>query len=67
MGNSTTVNHWDGTSVSSQPSMSQSRGNGYIGGTALAGVTSGGSAPGPVTAVEEFSGVGAATVTVSAS
>ena len=65
MGNSTTVNHWDGTSVSSQNAMSQPRGNGYIGGTAAAGVTSGGSAPGPVTAVEEFSGVGAATVTVS--
>ena len=67
MGNSTTVNHWDGTSVSSQNAMSQPRGNGYIGGTATAGVTSGGSAPGPVTAVEEFSGVGAETQTITTS
>jgi hypothetical protein len=67
MGNGTTVTHWDGTSLTGQPAMSQPRGNGYIGGTATSGVTSGGSAPGPVTAVEEFSGVGASTVTFSSS
>ena len=53
-GNSTTVRSYDGTAITIEPSMSQSRGNGYIGGTATSGVTSGGSAPGSTANVEEF-------------
>ena len=51
-GNSTTVRSYDGTSITLEPAMSTARGNGYIGGTATNGITSGGS---PNTAAaEEF-------------
>ena len=53
-GNSTTVRSYDGTSITLEPAMTQSRGNGYIGGTATSGITSGGSAPGSTANCEEF-------------
>tara|TARA_R100001594_G_scaffold38742_1_gene70140 strand:+ start:926 stop:2758 length:1833 start_codon:yes stop_codon:yes gene_type:complete len=53
-GNSTTVRSYDGTSITLEPSMTQPRGNGYIGGTATSGITSGGSAPGSTANCEEF-------------
>ena len=54
LGNSTTVTSWDGTSLTNEPAMSQSRGNGFSGGLATSGVVSGGSAPGSTANVEEF-------------
>jgi len=65
MGNGTTVTHWDGTSLTDQPAMNNARGNSYIGGTATLGVISGG--PPANSLVEEFTGVGASTVTFSSS
>ena len=53
-GNSTTVRSYDGTSITVEPAMTQPRGNGYIGGTATSGITSGGSAPGSTAVCEEF-------------
>ena len=53
-GNSTTVRSYDGTSIALEPAMAQPRGNGYIGGTATSGITSGGSAPGSTANCEEF-------------
>ena len=53
-GNSTTVRSYDGTSITLEPAMTQSRGNGYIGGTATSGITSGGSAPGSTANCEEL-------------
>jgi hypothetical protein len=53
-GNSTTVRSYDGTSITLEPAMTQSRGNGYIGGTSTSGITSGGSAPGSTANCEEF-------------
>jgi len=53
-GNSTTVRSYDGTSITLEPAMAQPRGNGYIGGTATSGITSGGSAPGSTANTEEF-------------